>query len=140
MFVPSFNLIERDLDGGPILHTKQDAFFCSKISEYQCFAVCCPKTSFCASKPSKLPCKLVIRQFLFQVSLGLKEFQMGAHDFKINMVLLFARKPGNINVSRSAAPKLALMPASCFTAMSISQFSMSVPSFIRIERGSDGGP
>ena len=68
--------------------------FFSKISEYQCFAVCCPKTSFCASKPSKLPCKLVIRQFLFQVSLGMKEVQMGAHDFKINMVLLFARKPG----------------------------------------------
>ena len=98
------------------------------------------KTSFCASKPSKLPCKIVIRQFLFQVSLGLKEVQMGVHDFKINMVLLFARKPGNIHVSRSAAPKLALMPASCFTAMSISQFSMSVPSFIRIERGSDVGP
>ena len=112
MFVPSFILIERGLDGGSILHTKQDAFFCSKISEYQCFAVCCPKTSFCASKPSKLPCKLVIRQFLFQVSLGLKEVQMGAHDFKINMVLLFARKPGNINVSRSAAPKPALMSAS----------------------------
>ena len=92
MFVPSFILIQRDLDGGPILHTKQDAFFCPKISEFQCFAVCCPKTSFCASKPSKLPCKLVIRQFLFQVSLGLKEAQMGAHDSKINMVLLFARK------------------------------------------------
>ena len=60
---------------------------------------------------------------------------MGAHDFKLNMVLLFARKPGYINVSRSAAPKLALMPASRFTVMSISQFSMSVPSFIRIERG-----
>ena len=34
---------------------------------------------------------------------------MEAHDFKINMVLLFARKPGNINVSRSDATKLALM-------------------------------
>ena len=112
MFVLSFILIERGLDGGPILHTKQDAFFCSKTSEYQCFAVCCPKTSFCASKPSKLPCKLVIRQFLFQVSLVWKEVQMGAHDFKINMVLLFARKQGNINVSRSAAPKPALMSAS----------------------------
>ena len=72
-----------------------------------------------------------------QVSLRLKEVQMGTHDFRYNNVPLFARKPGNINVSRSAAPKLALMPASCFTAMSISQFSMSVPSFIRIERGSD---
>ena len=35
---------------------------------------------------------------------------MGAHDFKLNMLLLFARKPGYNNVSRSAAPKLALMP------------------------------
>ena len=31
---------------------------------------------------------------------------MGAHDFKLNKVPLFARKPVNINVSRSAAPKL----------------------------------
>ena len=76
-FVSSFIRIERGEDGGSLLHTKQDASFCSKISEYQCFAVCCPKTSSCASKPSQLLCKLVIRQFLFQVSLGLKEVQMG---------------------------------------------------------------
>ena len=139
MLVPSFNRIERGFDGGPLLQTKQDASFCSKISEYQCFAVCCPKTSSCARKPTKLLCKLVIRLCLFQVSLGLKEVQIGAHDFKLNMVPLFARKPGNVNVSRSAAPKLALVPASRFTAISISQTSMSVPSFIRIERGSDGG-
>ena len=37
---------------------------------------------------------------------------MGAHDFKLNKVHLFALKSVNINVS--------------------------VPSFIRIERGSDG--
>ena len=35
---------------------------------------------------------------------------MGAHDFKHNKVPLFARKPGNINNSRSAAPKLAFVP------------------------------
>ena len=46
---------------------------------------------------------------------------MGAHDFKLNMVPLFARKPGNVNVSRSAAPKLALVPASRFTAISINK-------------------
>ena len=78
MFVPSFILIERGLDWGPILHTKQDVFFCSKISEYQCFAVCCTETSSCASKPLLLRCKL--------------------------------------------------------------DTYMSVPRFIRIERGSDGGP
>ena len=37
---------------------------------------------------------------------------MGAHDFKYNNVPLFAQKPGNINTSMSAAPKLALVPAS----------------------------
>ena len=47
-----------------------------------------------------------------QVSLGLKEVQMGAHDFKYNKVPIFALKPGNINTSMSAASKLALVPAS----------------------------
>ena len=37
---------------------------------------------------------------------------MGAHDFKHNKVPLFARKPGNVNVLRYAAPKLALVPES----------------------------
>ena len=36
---------------------------------------------------------------------------MGTHDFKLNKVPFFARKPVNINVSRSAAPKQALVPA-----------------------------
>ena len=44
--------------------------------------------------------------------LGLKEVQMGAHDFKYNNVPLFARKPENSITSMSAAPKLALVPAS----------------------------
>ena len=37
---------------------------------------------------------------------------MGAHEFKNNKVPLFARKTGNINTSMSAAPELALVPAS----------------------------
>ena len=37
---------------------------------------------------------------------------MGAHDFKYNKVPLFARKTGKINHLMSAAPKLALVPAS----------------------------
>ena len=37
---------------------------------------------------------------------------MGAHDLKLNIVRFFARKSGNINNSRSAAPKPALVPAS----------------------------
>ena len=47
------------------------------------------------------------------VSLGLKAVQVEAHDIKYNIVPLFARKPVKFNVSRSAAPKLALVPASC---------------------------
>ena len=37
---------------------------------------------------------------------------MGTDDFKYNNVPIFARKLGNINTSMSAAPKLALVPAS----------------------------
>ena len=37
---------------------------------------------------------------------------MGTHDFKYNNVPLFAGKTGNFNTSMSAAPKLALVPAS----------------------------
>ena len=37
---------------------------------------------------------------------------MRAHDFKHNKVPFSALKSVNINVSRSAAPKLALVPAS----------------------------
>ena len=36
---------------------------------------------------------------------------MGAHDFKLNKVPLFSHKSVNINVSLSAAPKLAIVPA-----------------------------
>ena len=39
---------------------------------------------------------------------------MGAQDFKIYNVPFFARKPVIFNVSRSADPRLALVPASCY--------------------------
>ena len=39
---------------------------------------------------------------------------MEAHDFKLYNVPFLARKPVNFNVSRFAAPKLALVPASCY--------------------------
>ena len=83
-----------------------------KKSEYQCLEVCCPGTSSCASKPLQLRFKVVKPKCLCQVSLGLKEVQMGAHDFKLSKVHLFALKSVNINVSLSAYPKLALVPAS----------------------------
>ena len=50
-----------------------------------------------------------------QVSLGLKEAQMGTHDFKYNKLPLFARKTGNINTSMFVATNLALVPASHYT-------------------------
>ena len=37
---------------------------------------------------------------------------MVAHDFKLIKVPFFSRKSVNVNVSLSAAPKLALVPAS----------------------------
>ena len=42
---------------------------------------------------------------------------MAAHDFKLNKVPFSAPKSVNIKVSRSAAPKLALVPARVMTAM-----------------------
>ena len=65
---------------------------------------------------------------------------MGAHDFKLYNVPSFARKPVNFNVSKSAAPKLALVPASCYMCDIKQPTLRSVPSFIRIERGSDECP
>ena len=86
--------------------------FRSQTCEYQCFEACCPRTSACASKPLLLRCKLAILQCLCQVSLGLKEVQMGALDFKLKKVQPFAKRPVNINVLRFSAPKLALVPDS----------------------------
>ena len=42
----------------------------------------------------------------------MKEVQMEAYDFKLNKVPLIARKPVNINDSKSVAPIIALVPAS----------------------------
>ena len=86
--------------------------FCSKTREYQYFDVRWPESSYCASMPLLLRCHLVIPQCMCQVSLTLKEVQMGTHDFKYNKVPIFARKTGNINTSMFAVPKLALVPVS----------------------------
>ena len=65
---------------------------------------------------------------------------METHDFKYNNVPLFAQKPGNFNTSMSATPKLALVPASRYYCDITWSTTMHVPSFIKIERGSDGDP
>ena len=65
---------------------------------------------------------------------------MGAHNFKYNKLPLFDRKTGNINTSMSAAPKLALVPASRYYCDVTSSYHNVCANFIRIERGSDGGP
>ena len=91
---------------------KKVPIFAKKKRKYQYFDVCCPETSSCASKPLLLRCNLVISQCMCQVSLRLKEVQMGTHDFKYKKVPIFARKKGNINTSMFSAPKLALVRAS----------------------------
>ena len=73
---------------------------CSKTMEYQYFDVCCPETSSCASKPLLLRCNLVIPQCMFQVSLRLKEVQMGTHDFKFNKVPIFLLEKQGISILR----------------------------------------
>ena len=80
-------------------------FFCSKNREYQYFDVCCPNTSSCASKPLLLRCNLVIPQCMSQVSSGLKEFQMGVHDFKYNKVSFFCSKTRKYQYSDVCCPE-----------------------------------
>ena len=65
---------------------------------------------------------------------------MGTHDLKYNNVPLFARILGNINTSMSAATILALVPASRYYCDVTGHTTMYVPSFIKIESGSDGDP
>ena len=50
---------------------------------------------------------------------------MGVHDFKLYNVPLFAQKPVNSNISRSVAPKLALVPASSYNC-DIKQSNLNV--------------
>ena len=65
-------------------------FFLAKTVNINVSLSVAPKTSSCASKPLLLRFKLVIPQCLCQVSLGLIEVQMGAHDFKLIKVPLFS--------------------------------------------------
>ena len=52
--------------------------------------------------------------------------------------LIFARKPVNINVLRFATPKLIMCQQTVIILMYIIHTLMSVPSYVRIERGSYG--
>ena len=76
-----------------------------KTSEYQCFEVCFPETSSCDSKPILLRCKLVKPQCLFQVSLGLKEVQIKAHDFKLDIVLFFRSQTCEYQCIEACCPR-----------------------------------
>ena len=63
------------------------------------------ETGSCASKPLLLRCNLVIPQCMCQVSLRLKEVQMGAHDFKYNKVALFLLEKQEISTLRCLLPR-----------------------------------
>ena len=135
MSVPSYVRIERGSYGGHDFKFNKVPLFRSKTSMLE---ASCPKNSSCASQLLLLRYKLVILQCLCQVSLGFKVVQMGAHDVKLKKVHRFAQRPMDINVLRSAAPKLALVPASRYNCHIYNYMLMSVPNFIRIERGLDG--
>ena len=66
--------------------------FFAKNREYQYFDICCPETSSCASKPLLLRCNLVIPQCMCQVSLRLKEYQMGSITLNITRCLFLLEK------------------------------------------------
>ena len=79
--------------------------FCLKNRKYEYFDVCCPETSSCVSKPLLLLCNLVISQCMCQVSLRLKEVQMGAQDFKYNKVPRILLEKQGISMLRCLLPR-----------------------------------
>ena len=64
---------------------------------------------------------------------------MGVHDFKLNKVPLFFSKNSEYQCFALCCPTLAVVPASRYYC-DVNWSTMSVPSFIRIERGSEGCP
>ena len=75
-----------------------------------------------------------------QVSLGLKNVQMGPMTLNITRCLFLVEIQG-ISILRRLLPRnLLLCQQAVITAMLTGHTTMYVPSFIRIERGSDGGP
>ena len=86
----SLRLKEVQIGAHDFKYDKVALFLLEKNREYQYFDVCCTETSSCASKPLLPQCNLVIPQCMCQVSLRLKEVQMGNLDFRYNKVPLFA--------------------------------------------------
>ena len=65
---------------------------------------------------------------------------METHDFKYNKVPLLVEKQG-ISILRCLLPRNWLLcQQAVITAMYPGHTTMHVPSFIKIERGSDGDP
>ena len=65
---------------------------------------------------------------------------MGPGDSNLTMGFFLAQELANINVSTSAALKLALVPASVYNWEIKSSYLNVWAKFFRIERRSDGGP
>ena len=65
---------------------------------------------------------------------------MGPMPSNLTRCLIFAQKPVNINVSKSAAPKQALVPANRYECDMNRSYDIVCAKYIRLERGSDGGP
>ena len=82
-----------------------NCLLCSKSMEYQYFDVCCHNTSSGASKPLLLRCNLVIPQCMCQVSIRLKEVQMGFQGFKYNKVALILLENQGISILRYLLPR-----------------------------------
>ena len=91
MYVPSFIRIERDSDGVHDFKYNKVPFFARTTGNINTSMFAAPEIAHVpAIKPLLLRCNLVIPQCMCQVSLRLKEVQMGTQDFKYNTVPLFA--------------------------------------------------
>ena len=108
------NLIrtERDSDGTHVFKLNKGLLFAKTPVNINVSRCAVPKLGLVPGNRYDFDIKLSYVNVCVKFFLGLKEVQMRAHDFKLYKLSHFDRKTANINVSLSAAPKLAFGTAS----------------------------
>ena len=113
MSVPSFIRIERGSDGGHVLKLNKGLLFVQIPVNINVSRSAAPKLALVQASRYMCDDKVVIQYCPCQVSLGLKEVQMGPMSSNLIRGFYLCKK-GKYQCLRSAARKLDLMPASLY--------------------------
>ena len=102
--MPSLIKIERGSDGDPDFKYNNMSPFARKPGDINISMSAAPKLALVPASQLLLQCNLVIPQCMCQVSLRLKEVQVGTNDFKYNKVPFLLEKQG-ISILRCLLPR-----------------------------------